>query len=451
MSKFSTAVCLVSLATTATSFAQAPLQCGEWLPLVGPGGQGLDNKVRALAVFDAGDGPMLYAGGDFQTVDGQRAPHLARWDGEQWKAVPGIVGTGNEIDAYVLELTVWDDGTGPALYVGGGFTTAAGLEVNHVARFDGESWSALVGPDGVGVDGPVGAIHAHDSGSGETLYFGGRFASAAGLPANTIARWDGRTWSALRGDDLLDERPVDLQSFEGHLYASHWYGSFDGSGVQRWDGSTWTRVLGPSQSFFTQEVWPLATWDDGSGERLYAGGRFYIGEFDTDIASGFAWWDGQRWGGLGRSRVAFQLGDMLPFDDGTGEALYLSGSFENPTDGSLVAVGRFSDGQTQGLQDTPGIFGRALCAFDAGDGPALYVGGDFRRVSSDQPGYVARWQPGPQCPADFTYDCQVDVRDYWEFRLLFVSGDPRADFDADGSLTIFDMLAYLNAFQKGCS
>lgn len=451
MPNSSTAACLVSLAVTATTFAQSLLQCGQWLPLAGPDGQGLDDNVRALAVFDAGDGPMLYAGGDFQNAGGQRAPHLARWDGQRWSAVPGLVGPDNEIDAFVLELTVWDDGTGPALYVGGGFTTAAGLEANHIARFDGDSWRALAGPDAVGVDGPVSAIHAHDTGDGEALYVGGRFASAGGLPTNMVARWDGRTWSALQGDQTLARRPVDLQTYQGDLYASGWYApSIAHGGVQRWDGSAWTHAIGPSQTFRAQEVWPLATWDDGTGERLYAGGRFSVGEGDTDIASGFAWWDGERWSGLGRLPVALQFGDLLPFDDGAGEALYLAGSINVPLSGRKVAVGRFIDGRMQALQGAPEIFGRALCVYDAGHGPALYVGGDFRTTPDFQPGYIARWQPGPQCPADFTNDCQVDVRDYWEFRLLFVSGDPRADLDADGSLTIFDMLAYQNAFDAGC-
>lgn len=34
-------------------------------------------------------------------------------------------------------MVVWDDGSGEALYVGGGFPTAGGQEVGFVARWDG--------------------------------------------------------------------------------------------------------------------------------------------------------------------------------------------------------------------------------------------------------------------------------------------------------------------------
>src|SRR5262245_23643042 len=37
----------------------------------------------------------------------------------------------------VLAVTVFDDGSGPALYVGGYFTTAGGLSANSIAKWDG--------------------------------------------------------------------------------------------------------------------------------------------------------------------------------------------------------------------------------------------------------------------------------------------------------------------------
>ena len=43
----------------------------------------------------------------------------------------------------VRALTVFDDGSGPALYAGGAFTTAGGVAANHIAKWNGSSWSAL--------------------------------------------------------------------------------------------------------------------------------------------------------------------------------------------------------------------------------------------------------------------------------------------------------------------
>ena len=51
---------------------------------------------------------------------------------------------------YVQSLIVFDDGTGPALYAGGGITSAGGAGAYSVARWDGTRWTnerALSGLD----------------------------------------------------------------------------------------------------------------------------------------------------------------------------------------------------------------------------------------------------------------------------------------------------------------
>jgi hypothetical protein len=85
------------------------------------------------------------------------------------------------------------DGTN--LYAGGRFTSAAGVEANGIAKWNGTAWSALgSGMDGwSGFDGEVNALAV----SGSTLYAGGWFARAGGVTATNIAKWDGRVWSAL--------------------------------------------------------------------------------------------------------------------------------------------------------------------------------------------------------------------------------------------------------------
>src|SRR5262245_31615189 len=52
---------------------------------------GTEAPVQALATFDDGNGPALYAGGAFATAGGRRASHLARWNGSAWKHVGGGV------------------------------------------------------------------------------------------------------------------------------------------------------------------------------------------------------------------------------------------------------------------------------------------------------------------------------------------------------------------------
>ena len=70
------------------------------------------------------------------------------------------------VDNAVQSLTVFDDGGGPALYVGGNFTVAGGVVANRIARWDGSSWTPL----GSGMNGPVQALAVFDDGGGAALY-----------------------------------------------------------------------------------------------------------------------------------------------------------------------------------------------------------------------------------------------------------------------------------------
>jgi dienelactone hydrolase len=54
------------------------------------------------------------------------------------------------------------------------------------------------------------------------------------------------------------------------------------------------------------------------------------------------------------------------------------------------------------------------------------------------------------CPADLDGDGSLTIFDFLAFQNLFDAGDPLADFDGDGDLTLFDFLAFQNAFDAGC-
>jgi len=54
------------------------------------------------------------------------------------------------------------------------------------------------------------------------------------------------------------------------------------------------------------------------------------------------------------------------------------------------------------------------------------------------------------CRADIDGDGSLTLFDFLAFQNLFDSGDLAADFDGDGSLTLFDFLAFQNEFDAGC-
>lgn len=168
---------------------------------------GLNNEVFALASFDSGAGPELYAGGAFTRAGAVAASRIARLGPSGWEPL----GEGLQHDC--MALRVWNDGGGDALYVGGKFNTADGNKAAGIARWDGSAWSLLnVGDpaDGGGVSGVVWAISPGDDGTGEKLYVAGSFDFADGpgsgnqgdIEALNVARWDGSAWEALGGASM---------------------------------------------------------------------------------------------------------------------------------------------------------------------------------------------------------------------------------------------------------
>jgi hypothetical protein len=68
------------------------------------------------------------------------ASYIARWDGAHWSTL--LSGVDNEW-TLVSALTVYDDGSGPALYAGGRFRSAGSVAANRDRAWNGSSWSPL--------------------------------------------------------------------------------------------------------------------------------------------------------------------------------------------------------------------------------------------------------------------------------------------------------------------
>jgi hypothetical protein len=155
--------------------------------------------------YDDGTGNALWVGGDLGEIEGVEARGLARYrPGVGWEAM----GT---FDEHVLDLEVWDDGTGPALYASGAFTFINGKKINRIARWDADdqTWRALgqgLGPGGN--DYSSAEMMVYDDGTGPALWANGRFTTAGGKAIKYIAKWDGQDWSGLEGS--TDFQPSDI-------------------------------------------------------------------------------------------------------------------------------------------------------------------------------------------------------------------------------------------------
>lgn len=87
------------------------------------------------------------------------------------------------------------------------------------------------------------------------------------------------------------------------------------------------------------------------------------------------------------------------------------------------------------------------------DGTAILGVGDDRPHAGggvDRAWLITNFSLPTNCPPDIDLNEQLDTFDFMAFINRFNSGDPRADLDGDGVLTIGDFLAYQAAFDAGC-
>jgi len=351
-------------------------QNGGWVEFAG-GLRGLElagdvsgDQLNAAAVFDDGTGPALYVGGRFSHNDGSPANSILKFNGTTWTAVgDGLQLAGGPGTVY--DLLVHNDGSGPALFIAGSFDTAGGQPAANIAKWDGFTWS----PVGAGTDAAVLALHAHDDGSGLALYACGSFTS----PGNRVAKWDGMTWTDLGGG--LNGTCYAMTSHDdgegSKLYVTGQFTSAGGVSANRvasWNGSSWSALgagLGNVSGVTTTiRVRAIVSHDDGNGRALYVGGLFSSAGGTTSRAFSVAKWTGTGW-------LALDKGVMPYGEQNAGEVL-------------------------------------ALVSFNEVGRNVLYVGGNFAMVGADRNPCVgfARWACAPVlCAGDVNCDGQVTFAD----------------------------------------
>lgn len=152
-------------------------------------GGGVNGVVRALAVLPSGD---VLVGGQFSTADGLPAAGIAQYNPatNTWAAIgSGVTYFGGA--GLVRSLLVLPDGD---VLIGGRFDTAGGTPANSIARFSPATgvWSAF----GTGMNSAVNCIEVLADGD---IVAGGDFTIAGDVPVNRIARYRPSTgaWSAL--------------------------------------------------------------------------------------------------------------------------------------------------------------------------------------------------------------------------------------------------------------
>ena len=209
----------------------------SWSRLGGGNFTGGGAAVTAMALNKVNG--YVAAFGQFTTAPGAvAAAGAALWNGSAW--VPFGTGLAGGTASGPFGAAWSKDGT--EVYVTGYFTTAGGITVNKVARYNivnGIGWSAM----GTGIS--TGTVGNHVVvGLDGAVYLSGTFTAVGGIAAVNIAKWNGSTWSAL-GDGLNGITDITINPLTGELLAlrasaSGTFAFIDTVSV--WNGSSWNSL-----------------------------------------------------------------------------------------------------------------------------------------------------------------------------------------------------------------
>ncbi len=236
--------------------------------------------VYSMIVFNG----ELIVSGAFKTAGSVLVNGMARWNGTSWSPF----GDGPAYDV-AYRLAIYNN----ELIAAGFGGSIGGVTANSIARWNGATWAPL----GAGLEN--GNVTALATFNGELVAAGG-FDHAGGLPANQIAAWNGTDWhtlgSGITGGTTFHE-VESLAIYNNELIAG---GDFDHAGsipafsVARWNGTSWSAVgsgLGhpPVTGGFVNEAYTLVPFNG----KLVAGGSFY--SIRQTPVNGLAQWNGTTW------------------------------------------------------------------------------------------------------------------------------------------------------------
>jgi hypothetical protein len=285
-------------------------------------GEAFDDWILDLVV--AGD--RIYVAGDFTSVGGRAADHVAWYDPADgtWKPM------GGGVSATARTLT-WYQGD---LVVGGEFLFAGGQLVSGVARWNGSSWAPLAD----GFDDTVRDLVVY---RGDLIALG-YFSHAGSTPCAGAARWDGAKWVAmdeglaygmfgpgLYGGVVWNDRLVvygEIEAVNGIAYRQ----------LASWDGRTWSPVL----PVYEGVVSALGVY----GGRLLVGGSVLRTPYPQE--PNLVQYDGKRWTRPGTGVWSGTVGARI-FPPVTSMAehdgdLYVSGLFQAAGENPSAWIARWS-------------------------------------------------------------------------------------------------------------
>lgn len=358
---------------------------------------GISSRAYAFTEFDDGSGLALYAAGGFFSPTAPESMGLMRWDGQEWRHVASS-GLGAP-SGWFKDLAVFDDGSGPELYATGTFGSVGGVSARGIAKWNGTTWSAL--GSGLGTlsiqAGTGAALEVFDDGSGPALYVCGDFDTAGGVTSPRVARWRTNGWSAVGAGFGPLTGVGDLVVFDDGggpaLYAGGvtQFGTPYPVGVlARWNGTAWTNLISAAQSGY---VFRLCTHDDGAGTALYFSGAF--SQVNGVAALGLARFKNGAFSAVGDLSALGQVRSIESFPGPNGPELVVGGKFSSVGGVSAKNVASLRAGQWRSIEPAGAVNDSisisALATVGSSAAPQLVVSGDFEVLADVPSSHVAMW------------------------------------------------------------
>ncbi len=302
----------------------------------------------------------IYVGGQFTTAGGVTVNNIAKWDGTSWSAL----GTGT--DGVVRTIAVRANN----LYVGGTFVNAGGNVVNNIAMWNGTNWSGY----GTGTNGTVNTIIKQGD---YFLYIGGEFTDVNGVSANHVAQWDGTNWSAMGTG--LDNTANTLCLYNTDVLVGGIFANADGNTANNlaiWNGANWSEFNGGTNA----GVYSLRY----TNSAIIVGGDFSV--VGATPANNIAMWNNASW-------VAISNGvdsTVYSITGNTGE-LYITGTFSNADGNPANKIAMWDGSSWNPLGD--GLNNDGYIVYEYNND--IFVGGQFTTAGLNQSNYFGRWASAP--------------------------------------------------------
>jgi len=409
---------------------------------------GAQSTGGSFFTFDDGSGPALYVGGIFGFWSGLPYAHtVARWNGQSWAILSDGLPQGPS--EYGPWIRVFDDGLGPQLYALGSYSTyPVPGRVYWISKWNGTAW---VPANGYLYGLTLGVVPrlSVDLGNGPKIY-GIRYLSTGTI----LVQWTGTGWvdQGAPANGQINDLIVHNDGAGPALYAAGGFsaiGSLPARRIAKWDGQQWS-ALGTGLGLSSEQ---MAVYDDGRGPALYVvGGGWEAGGVPVNH---IARWDGQRWedvgGGLtanpGSPEIVYAAG---VFDDGSGLELYVSGRFSYA--GGVPARGIAKWNGTRWAALGAGLtsnYVHSFTVFNDGRGPALFVAETSGVGGGGSPG-VAQWVGCPSCYADCDNNQKLNVNDFICFINMYAQRNPYANCTVDAVMDVADFMCFMTKFGQGC-